>query len=217
MRIRSVILSPFLTVQVVWLDAVAARARYGRWVGGVLPEFVPFPKTGKARGGSKKAQQAQQAAGGGPGGVESEEEGGGCYVYLRRLRCVLCSALLCPAPRSSGAALSQWSVSTSTSSQCEMRAIHRLSCPNRQPPGVHACPQPAHVPFPSPSPALPAFTSSPPALPHNRHPLLLGQHLLAKDQEEKERRRRGSGVVFRRLPGRRDSGEWLAKCGRPGC
>lgn len=95
MRIRSVILSPFLTLQVVWLDAVAARARYGRWVGGVLPEFVPFPKTGKARGGSKKAQQAQQAAGGGPGGVESEEEGGGCYVYLRRLRCVLCSALPC--------------------------------------------------------------------------------------------------------------------------
>ena len=72
--------------QVVWLDTVAAKARYGRWIGGVLSELTTFPKTGRARGGAAKQQQ-QQAA-------EEEEEGeGGAlddserhWVYLRRLR-----------------------------------------------------------------------------------------------------------------------------------
>lgn len=78
-------------MQVVWLDATAARARYGRWVNGVLPEFVPFPKTSKARGGgSKKAAAAAAGGGGGEGDGGSDEAGKqgaeGCYLYLRRLR-----------------------------------------------------------------------------------------------------------------------------------
>jgi hypothetical protein len=99
-------------LQVVWLDNVAARARYGRWLGGVLPEFVPFPKTGKARGGSKRAGAAAAAksegtleGGGGGGGSDGEEEGR--YLNLRRLRLVMlwhalhavplmCCAALCP-------------------------------------------------------------------------------------------------------------------------
>lgn len=79
---------PTLTPQVLWLDAVAARARYGRWIGGVLPEFVPFPKTGRARGGSKQAAAAaaaeeQGAAGGGEAGQDDSDRH---WVYLRRLR-----------------------------------------------------------------------------------------------------------------------------------
>ena len=73
---------------------MAARARYGRWVGGVLPEFLPFPKTGKARGGSKTTADK----GGGSSSSSSsrrEEEGSaagggfreeGAYLNLRRLR-----------------------------------------------------------------------------------------------------------------------------------
>jgi hypothetical protein len=79
--------------QVVWLDAAAARARYGRWIGGVLPELAPFPKTGKARGGSKAAARA--AAGKQDDKEEEgEEQYDGTerdeaerhYVYLKRLR-----------------------------------------------------------------------------------------------------------------------------------
>jgi hypothetical protein len=79
---------------VVWLDAAAARARYGRWIGGVLPELVPFPKTGKARGGSVASSKAAAAATQQQQGEQEEEEGGGAaddserhWVYLRRLRC----------------------------------------------------------------------------------------------------------------------------------
>ncbi|EFN53577.1 hypothetical protein CHLNCDRAFT_136763 [Chlorella variabilis] len=77
--------------KVVWLDGVAARARYGRWIGGVLPELAPFPKTGKARGGGGRARQqaAEEAVGDGQGdegeGGE-QEEAERHWVYLRRLR-----------------------------------------------------------------------------------------------------------------------------------
>jgi hypothetical protein len=81
---------------VVWLDAAAARAQYGRWIGGVLPELVPFPKTGKARGGSvasSKAAATAAAADQQQLGEQGEAEGGGAtddserhWVYLRRLR-----------------------------------------------------------------------------------------------------------------------------------
>jgi dsDNA-specific endonuclease/ATPase MutS2 len=94
---------------VVWLDSVAARARYGRWIGGTLPKLIPFPKTGKARGSSaarKKKQQQQQAkvennikmsssssSGGvvvvgeeGEEEVEEEVESSKYIVYLRKLR-----------------------------------------------------------------------------------------------------------------------------------
>lgn len=44
---------------VVWLDVVTARARYGRWIGGYFPSFVPVPLAGKA---SAKARKGNQAA-----------------------------------------------------------------------------------------------------------------------------------------------------------
>ena len=87
---------------VVWLDSVAARARYGRWIGGTLPRLINFPKTGKARGSSaarkKKQQQQQQqhsdqemknnSASATAGGEEEEEkvEESKYIVYLRKLR-----------------------------------------------------------------------------------------------------------------------------------
>ncbi|KAL4459148.1 hypothetical protein ABPG75_014013 [Micractinium tetrahymenae] len=114
--------------KVVWLDTLAAKARYGRWIGGTLPELVPFPKTGKARGGSKAAAAARQreeeeeaeAAGGEEEAARDDSERH--WVNLRRLR----------------------------------------------------------------------------------HPLLLGQHLLAKEAAEREARR-GSATA-RRLQGRRGGG-----------
>nr|BAD42336.1 DNA mismatch repair protein Mut2-like protein [Nannochloris bacillaris] len=83
---------------VVWLDSVAARARYGRWIGGTLPRLIPFPKTGKARGGSakrKKQQQQQQeqeeslkiSTGNEEGDEEEEDVEPSKYiVYLRKLK-----------------------------------------------------------------------------------------------------------------------------------
>ncbi|GAB4813086.1 hypothetical protein N2152v2_000132 [Parachlorella kessleri] len=138
-RLTSSVVEAVETIQetlgkVVWLDSVAARARYGRWVGGVLPEFLPFPKTGKARGGSRKtadkdsSSSSSSGSGSGEGkgsaaGSEGREEG--AYLNLRRLR----------------------------------------------------------------------------------HPLLLGQHLLAKEQQAKEQKRKAAGSSLRRLPGWRSGSE----------
>lgn len=85
---------------VVWLDSVAARARYGRWIGGTLPRLIPFPKTGKVRGSNaarKKMQQQKQqqdsdqemriaSAGAGVEEEEEEVEASKYIVYLRKLR-----------------------------------------------------------------------------------------------------------------------------------
>ena len=81
----------YCMAQVVWLDTVAARARYGRWIGGVLPELVPFPKTGRARGGSKAKGQQQQQQQQQQEQQEQQQEGPSDdserhWVYLRRLR-----------------------------------------------------------------------------------------------------------------------------------
>lgn len=46
---------------VVWLDSIAAKARWGRWLGAHLPQLIPFPKTGKARGSSAKKKAAAAA------------------------------------------------------------------------------------------------------------------------------------------------------------
>ncbi|KAI7845433.1 hypothetical protein COHA_000985 [Chlorella ohadii] len=76
--------------KVVWLDCAAARARYGRWVGGTLPTLCPFPKTGRARGGSRaaaqQAEQAQQAQQAQQEGGEEQDDADRHWVYLRRLR-----------------------------------------------------------------------------------------------------------------------------------
>ena len=70
-------------VQVVWLDVVAARARYGRWIGGTLPTFVPVPlaagkATAKARKGNKPPERQPAAEAG-------EEEQ--FAIRLKQLRC----------------------------------------------------------------------------------------------------------------------------------
>ncbi len=49
-------------VQVLWLDITAAKARYGRWIDGCLPTFVPFPTTTKARTKQQKKEAAVEAA-----------------------------------------------------------------------------------------------------------------------------------------------------------
>ena len=71
-------------MQVVWLDVTASRSRYGEWLGASLPEFVPFPKTGKARGGAAKRRTADQPTAG-RGLWEDDDK---FLVRLRRLRCV---------------------------------------------------------------------------------------------------------------------------------
>ena len=48
-------------MQVVWLDVVAARARYGRWIGGYLPSFVPVPLAGKASAKARKGDQTAES------------------------------------------------------------------------------------------------------------------------------------------------------------
>lgn len=63
-------------MQVAWLDELAAKARFGRWLDGRFPSFVPFPKTGKARKGSK----ATVSAGGGVERPPAE------LIRLKRLR-----------------------------------------------------------------------------------------------------------------------------------
>ena len=73
--------------QVVWLDVTASKSRYGVWLGASLPEFVPFPKTGKARGGAAKQRAAAAANGasGGAGGLWEDDDK--FLVRLRRLKC----------------------------------------------------------------------------------------------------------------------------------
>ena len=77
-------------MQVVWLDVTASKSRYGVWLGASLPEFVPFPKTGRARGGAAAKQRAAAAAkgvnegGGGGGGLWEDDDK--FLVRLRRLR-----------------------------------------------------------------------------------------------------------------------------------
>jgi hypothetical protein len=47
---------------VTWLDVVAAKARFGTWLGGVLPEFTPWDQVFQSRSTSALAQLQQQAA-----------------------------------------------------------------------------------------------------------------------------------------------------------
>ena len=81
--------------QVVWLDVTAARSRYGAWIGGCLPEFVPFPRTGRARGGAakQKAMKSADAAADAAADGSAATDAGGVWeddnkylVRLRRLR-----------------------------------------------------------------------------------------------------------------------------------
>ena len=74
-------------LQVAWLDEVAAKARFGRWIDGRFPTLVPFPKTGKARGGRSTSK-----AGKGHRDSPTDNEGDHVsasrehFVRLRKLR-----------------------------------------------------------------------------------------------------------------------------------
>jgi hypothetical protein len=64
---------------VMWLDVLAAKARCGMWLGGVLPEFTPWPAVFHARSGAAQRRRAARRQAG-VGGVDSsveEEEGEG--------------------------------------------------------------------------------------------------------------------------------------------
>jgi hypothetical protein len=51
---------------VTWLDVLAAKARFGTWLGGVLPDFTPWDQVFQSRSASALAdlqqQQAEEAA-----------------------------------------------------------------------------------------------------------------------------------------------------------
>lgn len=48
-----------LGMQVLWLDLTAAKARYGRWIGGELPQFTEFARTTRARTARQKEAEVK--------------------------------------------------------------------------------------------------------------------------------------------------------------
>ena len=71
-------------MQVVWLDVAAARSRYGRWVDGALPEFVPFPRTTRAR--TKRQAEADAGAAAAAAAAALQDPDAALLIRLRRLR-----------------------------------------------------------------------------------------------------------------------------------
>ncbi|BDA49511.1 Endonuclease MutS2 [Coccomyxa sp. Obi] len=65
---------------VLWLDLTAAKARYGRWIGGELPQFADFARTTRARTARQREAQALQHA---AAPQEADDE---FLVRLRKLR-----------------------------------------------------------------------------------------------------------------------------------
>ena len=61
--------------QVAWLDSVAARARFGRWIEGEYTTFEPFPRLE----GSKPLGNGQPAA--------AWVSGANNFVFMKALRC----------------------------------------------------------------------------------------------------------------------------------
>jgi hypothetical protein len=58
---------------VAWLDVLSARVRYGQWIGGVLPEIVPWDNVFHARGAAAVRRRARD--GEAPGGAEQVRRG----------------------------------------------------------------------------------------------------------------------------------------------
>lgn len=73
-----------VAVQIVWLDLAAARSRYGRWIEGYLPEFVPFPRTTRAR--TKRQAEADAAAAAASAAAVLQDADAALLMRLRRLR-----------------------------------------------------------------------------------------------------------------------------------
>lgn len=71
----------------LWLDVTASRARYGRWVEGTLPTFVPFQRTTRARTRAQRdaAAAAEEGAGGNCRAPKQADDG--LLIRMRRLRC----------------------------------------------------------------------------------------------------------------------------------
>ena len=63
---------------------VTARARYGRWIGGTLPTFVPVPLAGKASAKARKGGKVAERQSAGADGEEEEYS-----IRLKQLRCGL--------------------------------------------------------------------------------------------------------------------------------
>ena len=70
-----------VTLQVIWLDVVVARARYGRWIGGTLPSFVPVPVAGKASAKARKGNKPIESQSIGDDGEQER-----LSIRLRQLR-----------------------------------------------------------------------------------------------------------------------------------
>lgn len=67
---------------------VTARARYGRWIGGTLPTFIPVPLAGKASAKARKGGKVAERQGAGADGEEEEYS-----IRLKQLRCGGCLRL----------------------------------------------------------------------------------------------------------------------------
>ena len=66
----------------LWLDITAAKARYGRWIDGCLPSFVPFPTSTRARTKQQKKEAAVEAAARAVSDLDDDS-----FIRLSRLRC----------------------------------------------------------------------------------------------------------------------------------
>lgn len=69
-------------LQVLWLDITAAKARYGRWIDGCLPSFVPFPTSTSARTKQQKREAAVKAAARAASDLDDDS-----FIRLSHLRC----------------------------------------------------------------------------------------------------------------------------------
>ncbi len=65
----------------LWLDITAAKARYGRWIDGCLPSFVPFPTSIRTRTKQQKEAAVEAAA----RAVSDLDDD--LFIKLSRLRC----------------------------------------------------------------------------------------------------------------------------------
>ena len=83
----------------LWLDITAAKARYGRWIDGCLPAFVPFPTTTRARTKQQKRDAAVDAAARAVSDADDD-----AFIRLSRLRCLTLSCQCITA----GSVFKQW-------------------------------------------------------------------------------------------------------------
>lgn len=175
---------------VAWLDVLSARARYGIWVNGVLPDVVPWEKVFHARGAAAMRRRSTTAAAAAEqdqvgGGVKGRRGGGGDW---------LCRA---ESARGRGArGLPRTASCIAPSQGCYTCLLLSVALSELQPhcPAANAAARP---------PLPPLQTSSSGAVDPDeryavrlrglRHPLLYGEYLIAKEGLEREVRMTGGG------------------------